>query len=62
MDNDILNLNNKIYSHNNSILLQIINDLNQLIYSINDNIIIKRIIDIINKMNYFVNKTKILNE
>ena len=62
MDNDILNLNNKIYSNNNSILLQIINDLNQLIYSINDNIIIKRIIDIINKMNYFVNKTKILNE
>ena len=58
MDNDILNLNNKIYSNNNNILLQIINDLNQLINSIHDNIIIKRINDIINKMNYIVNEKK----
>ena len=41
MDNDILNLNNKIYSNNNNILLQIINDLNQVIYSMHDNIIIE---------------------
>ena len=58
MDNDILNFNNKIYSNNNNILLQIINDLNQLMYSIHDNIIIKRISDIINKMNYIVNENK----
>ena len=58
MDNDILNLNNKKYSNNNNILLQIINDLNQLINSIYDNIIIKRINDIINKMNYIVNENK----
>ena len=58
MDNDILNFNNKIYSNNNNILLQIINDLNQLMYSIHDNIIIKRISDIINKINYIVNENK----
>ena len=58
MDNDILNFNNKIYSNNNNILLQIINDLNQLMYSIHDNIIIKRIGDIINKMNYIINENK----
>ena len=58
MDNDILNFNNKTYSNNNNILLQIINDLNQLMYSINDNIIIKRISDIINKINYIVNENK----
>ncbi len=58
MDNDILNFNNKTYSNNNNILLQIINDLNQLMYSIHDNIIIKRISDIINKINYIVNENK----
>ena len=58
MDNDILNLNNKTYSNNNNILIEIINDINQLMNSIHDNIIIKRLGDIINKINYIVNENK----
>ena len=46
------NLNNKIYSNNNNLLLGIINDLQQIINSTQDNLAIKRIADVIIKMNY----------
>ena len=54
MDNNLFNLNNKIYSNNNNILLEIINELNQIKNDINNNLIIKRLGDIINKMNYIL--------
>ena len=41
MENDIFNLNNKIYSNNNNILLEIINELNQIKNDIDNNLIIK---------------------
>ena len=52
------NLNNKIYSNNNNLLLGIVNDLQQIINNTHDNLIIKRIGDIINKMNFIVNDNK----
>ena len=41
MDENLFNLNNKIYSNNNNILLEIVKDLNQLINYSKDNLIIK---------------------
>ena len=41
MNQDISNLNNKIYSSNNKILLEIVNDLQKLMNYSKDNIIIK---------------------
>jgi len=58
MDKNIINIDNKIYSNNNNILLQIINELKQIIDKSNDNIIIKKISDIIIKMNYIINDNK----
>ncbi len=58
MNEDIFNLNNKIYSNNNNILLGIINDLQQIMNNMNDNIIIKRISDIIIKLNIIINENK----
>ena len=52
------NLNNKIYSNNNNLLLGIVNDLQQIINNTHDNLIIKRIGDIINKMNFIINDNK----
>ena len=43
MEQNILNLNKKIYSDNSNILLEIVNDLNQLINNSHDNIIIKQL-------------------
>ena len=51
-------MNNKIYSNNNNILLSIINDLHQIMNSLNDNIIIKRLVDVINKMNNIINENR----
>ena len=45
MENDIFALNNKIYSNNNNILLEIISELNQIKSNIHDNSIIKRLGD-----------------
>ena len=62
MYQDMNNLNNKIYSNNNNLLLGIVNDLQQIINNTHDNLIIKRIGDIINKMNFIINDNKkILN-
>jgi len=58
MEEDIFNLKNKIYSNNNNILLEIINDLQQIINYCKYNKIIKRISDIIIKMNSIINENK----
>ena len=58
MEQNIFNLNNKIYSNNNNILLGIIKDLQQIINLSKDNIVIKRLGDIIIKMNYIINENK----
>ena len=47
MEQNIFNLNNKIYSNNNNILIGIVNDLHQLMNYSNDNLIIKRLSDVI---------------
>ena len=52
------NLDNKIYSNNNNLIIEIIKDLQQLSNSIHDNLIIKRIGDLIIKMNYSINENK----
>ena len=41
MDENLFNLNNKIYSNNNNILIEIVKDLHQLINYSKDNLIIK---------------------
>ena len=54
MEGDIFNLNNKIYSNNNNILLGIINELQQISNSSHENLTIKRISDVIIKMNFII--------
>ena len=44
MNQDMFNLNNKIYSNNNNLLLGIINDLQQINNITHDNLVIKRIL------------------
>ena len=51
-------MNDKMYSNNNNLLLGIINELQQIMNYSNDNIIIKRISDIIIKMNFIINDNK----
>ena len=58
MNQDTFNLNGKVYSSNNNLLLSIINDLQQVINNTHDNLIIKRIGDIIIKMNFAINENK----
>ena len=58
MNQDMFNLNNKIYSNNNNLLLGVVNDLQQINNITHDNLVIKRIGDIINKMNYIINDNK----
>ena len=58
MEQNIFNLNNKIYSNNNNILLEIVNDLLKLIKHSKDNLIIKTLGNIINKMNHIINENK----
>ena len=58
MNENLFSLNNKIYSNNNNILLEIINELQQINNCINNNIIIKRISDIIMKINYIYKENK----
>ena len=55
MKKNIFNLNNKIYSNNNNLMHEIINELNKIKNDIDDNLIIKRLGDIINKMNCIIN-------
>ena len=58
MQSDIFNLNDKIYSNNNNLLIEIVNDLQQLMYNSKDNLIIKVLGNIINKSNYIINENK----
>ena len=55
MENNLFNLNNKIYSNNNNIMLEIIKELNQLRNYSQDNLIISKLGNIINKVNYIIN-------
>ena len=54
----MFNLNNKIYSNNNNLLIEIINDLNQLMNYYKDNLIINILGNVINKINYIINENK----
>ena len=58
MGENLFNLNNKIYSNNNNLLLEKEKDLSQLINYSKDNLIIKILGNIINKMNYIINENK----
>ena len=58
MNQDMFNLNNKIYSNYNNLLLDIINELQQINTITKDNLVIKRIGDIIIKMNFIINENK----
>ena len=58
MHENSFNLNDKIYSNNNNILIEIVNDLHQLMNYSNDNLIIKRLSDVIIKMNNIINENK----
>ena len=58
MEQDIINLNNQIFSNNNTALLSIIEDLRQIINDCNENVIIKRLTDIIIKMNNIISENK----
>ena len=58
MQENFFNLNDKIYSNNNNILIEIVNDLQQLMNNSNDNLIIKRLSDVIIKMNNIINENK----
>ena len=58
MDKNLFQLNNKIFSNNNSILLSIVNELQQILSQSKDQLIIKRLGDIIIKMNNAINENK----
>ena len=58
MEQNMFNLSNKIYSNNNNLLLEIINDLNQLKNYYKDNLSIKILGNVINKINYIINENK----
>ena len=58
MEDNLFNLNNKMYSNNNNILLEIINELNQIKSDSDENLTIQRLGNIINKMNFIINENK----
>ena len=58
MEQNMFNLNNKIYSNNNNLLLEIINDLNQVINNSKEDLSIKILGNVINKINYIINENK----
>ena len=43
----MLNVNNKIYTNNNNIMIEIVKELQQIINNSNDNLVIKRLSNII---------------
>ena len=55
---DLFGLNNKIFSNNNNIMLEIINELNQMKDNSRDNLIISKLGDIINKINFIIDENK----
>ena len=58
MEQKVLDLNDKIYSNNNNILLELIKDLNQVINNSTNNENIKILNNGINKINYIINENK----
>ena len=50
MEQNILNLNNKIYSNNNNLLLEIVNDINQVINNYKEDLSIKKLGNVIKKL------------
>ena len=58
MEDDIFKLNNKIYSNNNNILLNIVDELQQTMKDSKENITIKRLGDIIIKINKVINENR----
>ena len=58
MEQKVLDLNDKIYSNNNNILLELIKDLNQVINNSTNNENIKLLNNGINKINYIINENK----
>ena len=58
MEKNIFNLNDKIYSNNNNILLEIIKDLQVIINKSKDDLIIKILSNVIIKMNNIINENK----
>jgi len=47
MEQNMLNVNNKIYTNNNNIMIEIVKELQQIINNSNDNLVIKRLSNII---------------
>ena len=58
MEEDIIKLNDKIYSNNNNILLNIINELQKTMKDSREDITIKRLADIITQMNKLINENR----
>ena len=58
MNENIFSINNKVYSNNNNLLLEIVKDLHQIMNYSKDNLIIKILGNLINKMNYIMNEKK----
>ena len=58
MDGNIFKLNNKYYSYNNNILLNIIDELRQTKKDCKENITIKRLADIITQLNKVMNENR----
>ena len=56
MENKIININDKIFSDNNNLLLDIVDDLNQFKNYIQDNSNIQQLNNIINKINNIINE------
>ena len=54
----MMDINNQIFSYNNNVLISVINELKELIQTLNDDIIIKRIGNIINIMNNAIKENK----
>ena len=54
----MLNLNNKIYSNNTNLLIEIINDINKVINNSKEDLSIKILGNVINKINYIINENK----
>ena len=58
MDDNFLQLNDKIFSNNEKILSEILNDLNQLVGNSKDDLIIKTIKSVIIQINNMINDNK----
>ena len=62
MEQNRRDLNNKIYSNNNDILLEIVNDLQQLLNNSKDDLIMKTLGNAINKINHIISENKKYDE